>query len=52
MGKDFPFTVEVLPGDDATKRTVMTFDKVGRKSLPETEFRRSFLPSWNPEAPK
>ncbi|MGO9409534.1 MAG: outer membrane lipoprotein-sorting protein [Spirochaetia bacterium] len=52
MGKDFPFTVEVFAGDDATKRTVMTFDKVGRKSLPETEFRRSFLPSWNPEAPK
>lgn len=52
MGKDVPFTVEVFAGDDANKRTVMTFDKVGRKAVPETEFRRSYLPSWNPEQPK
>jgi hypothetical protein len=52
MGKDIPFSVEVLAGDDATKRTVMTFDKVGRKAVPETAFKRSYLPSWNPETPR
>ena len=52
VGKDIPFSVEVLAGDDATKRTVMTFDKVGRKAVPETAFRRSYLPSWNPEPPR
>ena len=52
MGKDVPFSLEVFAGDDANKRTVMTFDKVGRKTVPETEFRRSFLPLWNPEPPK
>ena len=51
-GKDVPFTVEVLAGDDARKKTIMTFDKVGRKAMPESEFRRSFLPSWNPEQPR
>jgi outer membrane lipoprotein-sorting protein len=50
MGRDFPFSVEIFAGDDATKRTVLTFEKVARKPLPETEFRRSFLPLWNPEA--
>jgi len=52
MGKDVPFTVEVFAGDDANKRTVMAFDKVGRKAVPQTEFQRSFLPSWNPEPPR
>ncbi len=52
LGKDFPFTVEVFAGDDANKRTVMSFQKVGRKAVPETEFRRSFLPSWNAEQPQ
>jgi len=49
MRKDVPFTVEVFAGDDAAKRTVMSFDKVGRRALPPTEFVRSYLPSWNPE---
>ena len=52
VGKDVPFSVEVFAGDDASKRTVMTFDKVGRKAVPETAFRRSFLSLWNPEQPK
>jgi Outer membrane lipoprotein-sorting protein len=52
MGKDIPFTVEVLAGDDANKRTVMSFDKVGRRAVPATEFTRSYLPSWNPEPPR
>jgi outer membrane lipoprotein-sorting protein len=52
MGKDVPFSVEVLAGDDASKRTVMTFDKVGRRAVPETAFKRSYLPSWNPEPPR
>ncbi len=52
MGKDVPFSVEVFAGDDASKRTVMTFDRVGRKAVSETEFRRSFLPLWNPEQPR
>ncbi|HET6451740.1 MAG TPA: outer membrane lipoprotein-sorting protein [Spirochaetia bacterium] len=52
VGKDVPFTVEVLAGDDATKRTVMTFDKVGRKVVPETAFRRSYLATWTPEEPR
>lgn len=51
-GRDVPFSVEVFAGDDATKRTVMIFDKVGRKSVPGTEFKRSFLPLWNPEPPR
>jgi len=51
-GKDVPFSVEVFAGDDASKRTVMTFDKVGRKAVPETEFTRSFLSLWNPEQPE
>jgi outer membrane lipoprotein-sorting protein len=52
MGKDVPFTVEVFAGDNASKRTVMVFDKVGRKVLPATEFARSYLPFWNPEPPR
>lgn len=52
MGKDVPFSVEVFAGDDATKRTLMSFDKVGTRVLPATEFVRSYLPSWNPEPPK
>ena len=52
LGKDVPFTVEVFAGDDARKRTVMVFDKVGKKVLPGTEFARSYLPSWNPEPPR
>ncbi|HUI72124.1 MAG TPA: outer membrane lipoprotein-sorting protein [Spirochaetia bacterium] len=52
VGKDVPFTVEIFAGDDANKRTVMSFDKVGRKVVPRTEFQRSFLPSWNPEPPR
>ena len=52
MGKDIPFTVEVLAGDDVNKRTVMIFDKVGRRTVPSTEFQRSFLPAWNPGPPR
>ncbi len=52
MGKDVPFTVEVFAGGDANKRTVMSFDKVGRRVVPATELTRSYLPSWNPEPPK
>ena len=51
MGKDIPFVVEVFAGDDVNKRTVMTFDKVGRRTVPSTEFQRSFLPAWNPGPP-
>jgi Outer membrane lipoprotein-sorting protein len=48
-GKDVPFTVEILAGDDAKKRTVMAFENVGRKVVPETAFRRNYLPLWDPQ---
>jgi len=51
-GKDVPFTVEVIAGEDASRRTVMTFTKVGRRAVPATAFSRAFLPSWNPEPPR
>ncbi len=52
QGKDVPFTVEIFSGEDASKRTVMAFDKIGRKSVPDTAFRRSYLPFWDPQVPR
>jgi hypothetical protein len=30
----------------------MMYVKVGRKPVPDTVFRREYLPSWAPEQPK
>jgi hypothetical protein len=52
LGKEFPFTVDIQAGDDPQKHTTMTFGKAAKVSLPETEFRRTFLSSWTPEVPR
>jgi len=50
-GKDFPYTVEILAGDDAGKKTVMSFDRVGSRGVPRSEFQRGYLSSWIPREP-
>lgn len=52
MGKDFPLTVDIYSGQDAKKRTTMTFSSIGRQSLPDTAFRRSYLYAWFPREAK
>ena len=52
MGKDFPLTVDIYSGQDAKKRTTMSFSTIGRQSLPDTAFRRSYLNSWIPREAK
>ena len=48
-GKDLPFTLDITDGDDPQKHTTMVYLRIGRKSFPETAFRRDYLESWNPE---
>jgi len=52
MGKDIPFTVDIHDGDNPQKHTVMEYVKVGQKTVPDTVFRRDYLPSWVPELPR
>jgi outer membrane lipoprotein-sorting protein len=52
MGKYFPMTVDIYSGQDARKRTTMSFSSIGRQSLPDTAFRRSYLNSWIPREAK
>jgi hypothetical protein len=52
LGKEFPFTVDIQAGDNPQKHTIMSFSKTAKMSLPETEFRRTYLNSWTPEVPK
>jgi outer membrane lipoprotein-sorting protein len=52
LGKDFPCTIDIWAGDNARKHTTMVFAKIGRQVLPDTEFRRTSLAFWNPEAPR
>jgi len=48
-GKDLPFTLDITDGDDPQKHTTMVYSRIGRKSVPETAFRRDYLDAWNPE---
>jgi outer membrane lipoprotein-sorting protein len=51
LGRDIPFAVDIHDADNPQKHTVMTYLKVGQKQMPETVFRREYLPSWVPEQP-
>ncbi len=51
-GKDFPFSVDIHDADDPHKHTVMSWLKVGEKPIPDTAFRREYLPTWVPEQPR
>jgi len=52
LGKELPFVVDIHDGDNPQKHTVMTYVKVGQKSVPDTVFRRDYLTSWVPEQPR
>ena len=52
LGKDLPFSVDIHDGENPQKHTIMTYLKVGQKSVPDTVFRRDYLPSWVPEQPR
>ena len=52
LGKDLPFSVDIHDGDSPQKHTVMTYMKVGQKTVPDTVFRRDYLQSWVPEQPR
>jgi outer membrane lipoprotein-sorting protein len=52
LGKDLPFSVDIRDGESPQKHTVMTYLKVGKKPVPDTVFRRDYLPSWVPEQPR
>jgi outer membrane lipoprotein-sorting protein len=52
LGKDLPFSVDIRDGDNPQKHTVMTYVKVGQKSVADTVFRRDYLQSWVPEQPR
>jgi outer membrane lipoprotein-sorting protein len=52
LGKVLPFSVDILDADNPQKHTVMTYMKVGQKPVPDTVFRRDYLPSWVPEQPR
>jgi len=52
LGKDLPFSMDIHDGENPQKHTTMTYLKVGRKPVPDTVFRRDYLPSWVPEQPR
>jgi hypothetical protein len=52
LGKDIPFSVDIHDGENPQKHTVMAYLKVGQKSVPDTVFRRDYLPLWAPEQPR
>ena len=52
LGRDIPFSVDIHDADNPQKHTVMTYLKVGQKPMPDTVFRREYLPSWVPEQPR
>ena len=51
-GKDVPFALDISDGDDPQKHTTMAYLRIGRKSVPETAFRRDYLDAWTPELPR
>ncbi len=52
LGKDIPFSIDVRDAENPRKHTVMAYVKVGQKSVPDTVFRRDYLPLWTPEEPR
>ncbi len=48
-GKDLPFVLDIYDGENPQKHTIMAYDRIGTKALPETAFRREYLESWLPE---
>jgi hypothetical protein len=52
LDKDIPFVVDIHDGENPQKHTVMTYVKLGRKTVAETVFRRDYLQSWTPEQPR
>jgi outer membrane lipoprotein-sorting protein len=52
LGKELPFSMDIHDGDDPQKHTVMAYVKVGQKAVPDTVFRRDYLPAWVPEQPR
>ncbi len=52
LGKDLPFQVDIHDGENPQSHTIMTYVKVGQKPVPDTVFRRDYLPSWVPEQPR
>jgi hypothetical protein len=52
LGKDLPFQVDIRDGENPQNHTIMAYVKVGQKPVPDTVFRRDYLPSWVPEQPR
>ena len=52
LGKELPFVMDIYDGENPHKHTVMTYIKVGQKTVSATVFRRDYLPSWTPEEPR
>lgn len=52
LGKDLPFQVDIRDGENPQSHTIMVYVKVGQKPVPDTVFRRDYLPSWVPEQPR
>lgn len=52
LGKELPFTLDIHDGENPQKHTVMTYVKVGQKTVADTVFRRDYLTSWVPEQPR
>jgi hypothetical protein len=52
LDRDIPFIVDIHDGENPQKHTVMTYLKLGRKTVAETVFRRDYLQSWTPEQPR
>jgi len=51
LGKELPFTVDIHDADNPQKHTVMAYVAVAQKAMPDTLFRRDYLPLWQPEQP-
>jgi len=52
LGKELAFSVDIHDADDPQKHTTMAYLKVGQKAVPDTVFRRDYLPAWVPEQPR
>jgi hypothetical protein len=52
LDRDIPFSVDIHDGENPQKHTVMSYVKLGRKSVADTVFRRDYLQSWTPEQPR
>lgn len=52
LGKELPFSVDIHDGDAPQKHTILQYLQVGQKKVPDTAFRRDYLPLWAPEQPR